>query len=156
MSRILHICAVLAAWMSVIPHICGQTRPRSDQFPNVQQVHLGGEGAGDTRPGTHVDTRQISPVRWISIPSWMAAPEDTGKKTVCMDNFYGISTAGGPMRVVRSGLCFTQLGLAKLLEDPAWLAWWNAHQSDQPIATLPPGAQLVMDLLTHPRPLPAP
>jgi hypothetical protein len=131
-----------------------QTRPRVSQIRDIEQIRVGGPGAGDTRPGTLLDTRQIDDGRYAAAVTWFVNPIDDGMPTVCVVTFYRYSIDGGTGRNVRSPACYTQYGLAKLIQDPAWLAWWNAHKTDLKPAPIPPGEALVMDLLTHPRPRP--
>lgn len=101
-----------------------QTRPRPEQLVNPQQVRI---GATDTRPVTLVDSRQLGDGRYTDAPAWLTDPADAGKLTVCVVTFYGHSLEAGLLVVVRVPACYSQFGLALLLTDPIWLAWWNAQ-----------------------------
>jgi hypothetical protein len=49
-------------------------------------------------------------------------PPDTPFRTVCLAGWI-LSPSG----VERATEVYTVPGLAQLLTDPAWLAWWNAQ-----------------------------
>ena len=100
-----------------------QTRPRPEQIVNVQQVRI----SGDTRPGTLVRSSQLQDGRSVMVPGWLTDPADAGKPTACVVSFYGYAIESGPLVVLRSPACYTQVGLALLLTDPAWLSWWSAQ-----------------------------
>ncbi len=81
----------------------------------------------DTRPVTLVDSRQLGDGRYTDAPAWLTDPADAGKLTVCVVTFYGYSVDGNNLVIRRSQACYSQFGLALLLTDPIWLAWWNAQ-----------------------------
>lgn len=105
------------------------THPHPSQIRNANQVRVCNEPPDcvDARPGTHVDRRQLQDGRFVDpAPQAFIGTGDQGKRTVCLQTFLGINlNAGG--YVSACAVCFSQYGLAKLLQDPAWLAWWNAQ-----------------------------
>lgn len=107
----------LAITMALLAHSYGQTMPRADQLVNVQQIRIC--NAGDTRPGTLVGSCQIADGRRVATVD--------GLRTVCVDHFFGVAVETGPMHVIRTTLCYSETGLALLVSDPAWLAWWSSQ-----------------------------
>lgn len=143
----------------------GQTRPAAEQLRDIEQVRIADVvnelgitvRLGDNRPGTLVSSAQIRDGRRKAVPAigvvW-PEPEDAGKPTVCFQAFERLAAsfdAPGSAHNVLRLRCYNQRGLQKLLEDPAWLAWWNG----QPVAAFPsPVADALRQLLTRPRPTP--
>jgi hypothetical protein len=114
-----------------------QTVVRPEQIINVNQVRIC--TTCDPRPGTLLvaagsAAAQIQDGRYITTPQpgFFSDPADNGKPTVCLITFYRITIATWPGRNVRSSVCFTQFGLAQLLMDNSWMAWWTAHTSAPP------------------------
>lgn len=128
-----------------------ETRPRSSQIRNPQQIRIGGEGAGDLRPGTLVDSRQVEPVRWICRPTWMTEASENGQPTICTDHYYGISVAGSAIRIVQSSLAYSSVGREALFaKDPEWRTWWELHKDDPPGPADPAAVEMMRRLLTSP------
>jgi hypothetical protein len=129
----------------------GQTRPRPEQIRNIEQVRISC-GACDPRPATLVGSIQLQSGRSIQTPA------DGDKPTVCVVVFtrVAVTPETWPPHNIQRNSCYTQPGLIQLLADPAWLTWWLAHGGAPIVPMVGPGAQAVIDQLTHPRPLPRP
>lgn len=69
MSRILHICAVLAAWMSVLPYICGQTRIDPAQIKAWEQVAPPAVVKDSLTTGTRLQLAQVA-IAQPFVDSW--------------------------------------------------------------------------------------
>lgn len=126
-----------------------QTRPTIAQIRNIEQIKICGN-SNDNREGTLICFSQINDGRFVAIPSWMNAPEDMGKPTVCVQHVIRVTPEGIPGYNIVSALCYTQVGLAGLLQDPSWSAWWAIHMNDANPPPADPGLDLVRKLLTSP------
>jgi hypothetical protein len=101
--------------------LAAQTMPWPDQIRNPDQVRVC-KYQSDTRPGTLVSGCQIRDARRVCDGSVFIGPPDTPFRTVCLAGWI-LSPSG----VERATEVYTVPGLAQLLTDPAWLAWWNAQ-----------------------------
>jgi hypothetical protein len=103
------------------------TAPRPDQIRNPDQARICATPPTcvDPRPGTLVPVQQIQDGRQkLPSPAWIGEPADIGKPTVCIQTYIGINLGDPAGYVLRATSCYTQLGLALLLADPSWAAWW--------------------------------
>lgn len=104
------------------------TRPTSDQIHNPEQIRMA--CSCDPRPGTLISTDQLSDERYVGIApdGTFTNPIDQMTNTVCVTAWDRITYQDGTGYNHRSLTCYTQYGLNLLLMDPAWKAWWDAHQ----------------------------
>ncbi len=140
----------------------GATRPRPEQIRNIEQVRIACPGC-DPRPGTLVSTAQVQNGRTIQVPTGITWPDpaDQGKPTVCVQVFIRVALVPPPPPTwephnIRQNTCYTQVNLRQLLENPEWLEWWMRRGGQPPPPPESPAMQqMILDILTHPRPVPA-
>lgn len=91
-----------------------------DQVGDSNSVRI--ECNCDLRPGTLVNSNQIGDGRTKEIVD--------GLPTVCIVIFFRADLPEIPSykgQGFKTKGCYTQAGLALLLSDPNWLAWWNSQ-----------------------------
>lgn len=117
----------MIAWL-LLATLTGQTRPRPEQIRNPDQVRIcsASPACVDPRPGTLLSIDQIQDGRQKVPEPASVDPADAGKPTVCIVTYIGINLEEGGY-VLAVPVCFSQLGLAELLTDPEWAAWWSAQ-----------------------------
>lgn len=107
-----------------------QTHPTTNQIRDLEQVRV--PCPCDTRPGTFIHTNQLSTERRKTTPpdGLFSDPIDQ-TTTVCIVIWERINYTDGPSAGTgynfHHTFCFTQTGLAILLQDPDWLSWWNSQ-----------------------------